>query len=79
MKTTEEEWAGSFGDAYHARNWVDWQLRIPFWQHIIELTGARSVFEFGCGLGFNLSAIKRSHPDVVLGGVEINDQATVQR
>lgn len=79
MKTTEEEWAGSFGDAYHARNWVDWQLRIPFWQHIIELTGARSVFEFGCGPGWNLSAIRRSYPaDVSLQGYEINSEAAQQ-
>jgi len=72
---TEEEWAGEFGDDYHKRNWVDWQRRIPFWRGMIFRTGARSVLELGCGPGWNLSAIHRTYPDVLVGGVEINPTA----
>ena len=70
-----EEWASEFGNDYHARNWVNWQKRMPFWDRIIKRTGARSVLEFGCGPGWNLSAIRRQYPDVPLIGVEINPQA----
>ncbi len=73
--STKEWWAGEFGDAYTKRNRVDWQRRIPFWKKIILTTGARSVLEFGCGSGWNLSAIRRSFPDVILTGVEINQDA----
>ena len=72
---TEEVWAGEFGDAYHKRNWVDWQRRIPFWRGMMFRTGARSVLELGAGPGWNLSAIHRTCPDVVVGGVEINEGA----
>jgi len=72
---TEETWAGEFGDDYHKRNWVRWQRRIPFWEIIIRRTGARSVLELGAGPGWNLSAIHRAYPDVVVGGVEINESA----
>lgn len=71
----EEEWAGEFGDSYHERNWVDWTQRIPFWHQIISMTNARSVLELGCGPGWNLSAIHRTYPDVVVGGIEINPLA----
>ena len=73
--STKEWWAGEFGDAYTKRNRVDWQRRVPFWKKIILTTGARSALEFGCGSGWNLSAIKRSFPDVSLAGVEINLKA----
>jgi hypothetical protein len=68
-------WTREGGNEYHKRNWVDWRKRIPFWYQVIEKTGARSVLELGCGPGWNLSAIHRKHPDVVLGGVEINYSA----
>ena len=68
----EEFWQGEDGDAYHRRNWVDWQLRVPFFKRVLELTGARSVLEFGCGPGWNLSACKRAFPDTQLYGHEIN-------
>lgn len=75
---TEEFWAGEFGDAYTARNRVDWQARIPFWKAIVEATGARSVFEFGCNAGWNLSAIRRIYPDVAVRGADINPVAAAQ-
>jgi spore coat polysaccharide biosynthesis protein SpsF len=73
----KDKWAGEFGDNYHIRNWVDWQKRVPFFRHVLELTGARSVLEFGCGPGWNLSACRRACPDTAVKGVEINGPAGV--
>jgi pseudaminic acid biosynthesis-associated methylase len=74
----EQAWSGEFGNAYTARNRVDWRARIPFWKQIIDLTGARSVYEFGCNAGWNLSAIKRAYPDVSVCGEDINEGAVIQ-
>lgn len=73
-----ELWAGEFGDQYLARNQVDWQARVPFWRDLLEITGARSVFELGANAGWNLSAIKRCHPDVNVIGSDINTEACRQ-
>ena len=61
---TKQVWSEDFGDAYTARNRVDWIGRKPFWKKILDITGARSVFEFGCNASWNLSAIRRVYPDV---------------
>ena len=74
MKTTEA-WSGSFGDAYVSRNQLDWRKRIPVWSHILELTGARSVFELGCNAGWNLSAILRADQQTTVWGCDINEKA----
>ena len=71
-------WKEEFGNFYHQRNRFDWRLRIPFWKSIIDITGARSAHEFGCGLGFNLSAIRRAYPDVEVSGNDVNEQALYQ-
>lgn len=68
-------WSGKEGDEYLKRNRVDWRKRIPFWREVLDATGARSVYEFGCNAGWNLSAIKRAYPDVAVAGMEINGQA----
>ena len=78
MTPQELAWAADFGDAYTARNRVNWRARIPFWREMIEATGARSVFEAGCNAGWNLSAIKRACPDVSVYGCDINEQAVGQ-
>jgi pseudaminic acid biosynthesis-associated methylase len=75
MNPQEEMWSGSFGDEYTHRNRVDWRARIPFWKSMLDETGARSVYEFGCNAGWNLSAIRRCYPDVALYGVDINRTA----
>jgi pseudaminic acid biosynthesis-associated methylase len=76
---TTEYWAGEGGNAYTARNRVDWCARIPFWTRLLDRTGARSVCEYGCNAGWNLSAIRRvSIGDVQTYGVEINEQAALQ-
>src|SRR5947209_20230483 len=79
MNEQEQFWAGEFGDAYTKRNRVDWRARIPFWHDIMKFTGARSVYEVGCGAGFNLSAIREASPhEVELCGSEINELAARQ-
>jgi len=89
MSETESFWAGEFGNNYHARCRVDWRGRIKFWSEILDLTGARSVYEFGCGPGWNLSAIKAASQsksdkfydlrwDVECYGTEINERAVGQ-
>lgn len=71
----QEWWAGAGGDAYTERNRVNWRARVPFWHRVIEFTGARSVYEFGCNAGWNLSAIRRYSPDVRCHGHDINVHA----
>lgn len=78
MGDASQFWAGQDGDAYTARNRVDWQRRIPFWREVIRMTGARSVYEFGCNAGWNLSAIKRAFPDVMVQGEDLNGTALTQ-
>jgi pseudaminic acid biosynthesis-associated methylase len=75
---TESFWAGEFGDQYHSRNQIDWRARIPFWEDVIDQTGARSVFEVGAGPGWNLSAIRELYPRVGLHGCEINPKGEAQ-
>jgi len=48
---------------------------MPFWEMILDVSMARSVFEFGCNAGWNLSAIRRVYSDVVTGGYDINENA----
>lgn len=78
MNDQEKLWAGDFGKSYTDRNRVDWRARIPFWKQVINKTGARSVTEIGCSAGWNLSAIRRAHPDIEVSGIEINDYAAKQ-
>ena len=75
MSRQSEWWSGATGDSYHTRNQVDWQLRVSFFKHVLEVTGARSVLEFGCGPGWNLTAIRHAEPMVCVEGVEINEIA----
>ena len=75
MSDTKQFWQGDFGNEYVQRNRFDWTKRIPFWKSIIELTSARSVHEFGCNVGYNLSAIRRAFPDVQVSGNDVNESA----
>lgn len=75
MSATTEAWAGSWGSSYTARNRVDWCLRIPFWADVLDLTGARSVYEVGTNAGFNLTAIKYADPLAQVYGCEVNGRA----
>lgn len=78
MNEQQQAWSGALGNAYTARNRVDWRARIPFWRRIMELTGARSVYEFGCNAGWNLSAIKSAAPYVECWGHDLNALAVAQ-
>lgn len=76
---TIEKWSGNFGNAYTERNRVDWRARVPFWKEVMDLTGARSVFEVGCNAGWNLSAIKQAAGhEVSICGCEPNNKAYIQ-
>ena len=78
MNSCTDKWSGQFGDEYLQRNRVNWRKRIPFWERIMNITGARSVHEIGCNAGWNLSAIKRVCPDVRVTGSDINNRALMQ-
>lgn len=68
-------WSGGQGDAYLARNRVDWPARIPFWRDVLERTGAHSVLEVGCNFGANLLALRSLDRDLQLCGVDLNSMA----
>lgn len=75
MNAQEQFWAGDPGKAYTDRNRVRWRQRMPFWQRVDEITGARSYYEFGCNAGWNLSAIRAVNPTVAVSGHDINGDA----
>lgn len=68
-------WDGDFGDAYTARNRVDWEARIPFWGDVLDRTGAKSAVEFGCNAGWNLRALRAASRGIDLIGVDVNLKA----
>ena len=80
----QDWWAGDWGNSYHERNRVDWRRRVKFWGQILDLTGARSIWEWGCGPGWNLTAIHAAAdnkfrpwlPEVY--GTECNESAIEQ-
>lgn len=78
MSECADFWRGEFGDCYTRRNRVDWRARIPFWSYILNKTQARSVFEFGCNAGWNLSAIQRVDALTGVYGIDANLRAIVQ-
>lgn len=51
---------------------------MAFWKTVLNKTGARSVTEIGCNAGWNLSAIRRVHPDIIVCGYELNEYARKQ-
>lgn len=76
MLTEQEQWwRGEAGNAYLARNRVEWHKRVPFWRHILGLTQANSILEVGCNAGWNLRAIKTVDNEISAFGVEINERA----
>jgi pseudaminic acid biosynthesis-associated methylase len=75
MNNTVEFWKGEFGNQYTARNRFMWKSRVPFWNKIIEKTGARSVYEVGCNVGYNLSAIRYENDHVQVAGEDVNESA----
>lgn len=68
-------WSGAEGKAYTERNRVDWRARVPFWQHILDVTGAASFLEVGANAGWNFEAIKSLNPEASMTGVDLNEDA----
>ncbi|HET9727871.1 MAG TPA: hypothetical protein VFR41_00545, partial [Acidimicrobiia bacterium] len=68
-------WAGEFGDEYVDRNLNAYDARRPFWQMILDSTGARSVCEVGCNVGGNLRWISPPVPAAATYGVDVNMKA----
>lgn len=68
-------WQGEGGDAYLARNRVNWALRVPFWKAIVRDLQPKSVLEVGCNAGWNLLALREANPKIILSGIEPNDKA----
>lgn len=71
-------WSGEFGDAYLARNRVNWAVRIPFWRDILDLVDPSSVLEIGCNAGWNLLALRALDPRLSLHGIDLNERALAQ-
>lgn len=68
-------WAGPDGTDYTKRNRVDWTLRLPFWQRILDATNAASFLEVGMNAGWNFEAIRKLAPEAVMSGVDLNEDA----
>lgn len=75
MTDTNQLWSGSFGREYHQRCRVEWEKRIPFWQSAIEFCTPATVFELGCGPGWNLRAIQEVAPNTDCFGADLNQEA----
>lgn len=68
-------WAGDFGSEYTERNQVDWALRVPLLQRILDQTNAESFLDLGCNAGWNLLALRKINPDFMMSGIDVNHQA----
>lgn len=79
MTTPQEQfWAGDFGKSYIARNKIDWSLRVPFWDDIINWVNPVSVLEVGCNIGSNLKAIRSIDRQIESVGVDVNVDAITE-
>ncbi len=74
MSSQLDRWTGEFGDAYTARNPVDWQTRAQSLDGLIP-TDVGSVLEVGCNRGHNLVALESLDRDLRVFGAEPNDRA----
>lgn len=79
FKTPQEEfWAGNFGDEYISRNESPELLasNLKFFSKALErLERPKSIIEFGANIGMNLIAIKYLFPNIIIKGIEINNNA----
>jgi pseudaminic acid biosynthesis-associated methylase len=76
--TPQAFWAGNFGDEYTDRNQVDWSLRVPLLQRMIDQTGAETFLDVGCNAGWNLLALRKISPDFMMSGIDVNERALAQ-
>jgi pseudaminic acid biosynthesis-associated methylase len=70
-----QEWQGEFGNEYVRRNQIDWQDRLPAFQHMLHGLSPDRVLEVGCNRGHNLVALSKFLEDADLVGVEPNQYA----
>jgi pseudaminic acid biosynthesis-associated methylase len=71
-------WSGDFGSDYTSRNQIDWSLRVPLLQRMIDQTGAESFLDVGCNAGWNLLALRKISPDFMMSGIDVNHAALLQ-
>lgn len=71
-------WVGEFGDEYTNRNQLDWSLRVPLLQRMIDQTDAQSFLDVGCNAGWNLLALRKISADFQMSGIDVNHQALMQ-
>lgn len=76
--TPQAFWSGAFGDDYLGRNQVDWALRVPLLQRLIDQTGADSFLDVGCNAGWNLLALRKISDGFAMSGVDVNHAALLQ-
>lgn len=78
-KTEQEQfWAGDFGNAYIDRNKSEQYLasNLNLFSSIFhQQDKPKSLIEFGTNVGYNLIAIKQLFPEILLSGIELNDNA----
>jgi len=79
FKTEQESfWLGEFGDSYIDRNNSKELLaaNLHFFSRVLQnVAPIESVFEVGCNIGMNLSALQLLLPTTELNGIEINQKA----
>lgn len=69
-------WEGEFGEAYTARNKIDWRIREPAFRSMLAGLPVKRVFEVGCNRGHNLIALTEVlGADSEVAGVEPNEYA----
>ena len=80
FKTPQEEfWAGNFGEEYIGRNNSQEYLasNLNFFSKALKQVGRpKSLIEFGANIGMNLKAIQHLYPNILLKGIEINEEAS---
>lgn len=72
MSETVDFWKGEFGRDYTVRNRVKWAERVPFLNHIVELTGATSFLDVGCNAGWNMQALRSINQQFTMSGLDVN-------
>ena len=71
-----EAWEGEFGTAYTDRNVIDWHVRLPAFQQMLEGLDIQRVLEVGCNRGHNLLALAELMGDAgEIVGIEPNRYA----
>lgn len=78
MDTHEDFWRGDFGNEYLDRNRIDYTTRLPFWTATLNTIAVGKAIEVGCNKGTNLQAIRHIDPDVIVMGLDVNEQALIE-